>query len=629
MKIRLPLRANFTQHVTNTLRGLTMKRINQLITRLVIIALVALAVWVARMPLANRALSWHGSQLTGVRVDVGKLRLDRDDDTLFLNQLEIADPRSPSQNILQAEVASLKVDRTALIFRRLVIDEGRLSELKFGASRTSTGILERGVLDTFTSLPNGDAKSQPLPSVAVVDAQNMLETRDPRGDRVARLSQCWRDGLLAPLDDAAPPSFEVASITRELKQRWSGYLDSPRQRLLAVSKQLGSVEEVVETAPNRNPLRNVKQLPDASKVIQDSRRELESLNQYIEQIRQQSLQDTYALSQAAMRDQQSLAIDSNRQTFDDQLLNELLIGNVERQLVHNGLDWFQQFRDSIPDFDKDLNPSTRGTDLYFGADRSEPAVTVKSLQIDGDGMFANSYLRFAGTVENVSSSPRLQKQPTQFNLRAQGQTQIVVAGSLDRRSEQAVDSINFKAYDIPQPGYQLGDGGSVLLSMAPNSLLHVEANLTVGADQRISGQMKFRFDEVAMHADEVHADAGGRGTAALINETVSSISTFELKTQLGGTIEQPEMKLVSNLGPQVARALETVFANTQQLAAKKKERRLKQAVDQELTDLKATMNEGVIELSQQWKAQVETLNRLEKRISTAQGDTSLRSSGLR
>jgi uncharacterized protein (TIGR03545 family) len=607
-----------------------MKRLNQLITRLIIIGLAVLVLWVARMPLANRALSWHASHLTGAKVDIRKVQFDRDDQTLYLNQLEIADPQAPLQNMVQAEVASLKLATDALAERRLVIEEGRLSQLKFGAPRTNTGTLERGIFDTFTTLPAGADSSRVAPSVSVPDLLTYDDSllNPYRNDDGERLSQKWRDSLTVKLDGGGVPKFEVASLIAELDAKWKRSLESPRKQLSQIEASLVEVEKIIDTAGDRNPLRNLNQLPKAGQTIESARDELKSIANRIDQINQQAEKDRWALSQARMRDQQSLAKSEKVQKFDSQLINQLLVGDIEQQLVANSLDWFQQFREAVPVPGDDLISFSRGRNIRFGDAPQQPKLVAKRLQIDGDGTFANSYFRFAGDIENFSSEPALQDEPTKFNIRAQGATQVVVSGVLDRRGDKRADSISFRGTGIKQPSYVLGERGSVLIAMAENSLLHVETELK-SDDGRVSGEMKFTFDGVVMHVDAVHADAGGRETAARLNETLSAVSSFEIKTQIQGSIDQPETAFVSDLGPQVASSLESVFVNAQQLANRKKELRLKQAIDQKLESIKETMASGVDELGVKWRAQVEILNRLEKRISTARGPSSLRSGALR
>jgi uncharacterized protein (TIGR03545 family) len=338
----------------------------------------------------------------------------------------------------------------------------------------------------------------------------------------------------------------------------------------------------------------------------------------IAEFESQSQKDIYELSQVQMRDQQLLAAGNGQQKFDPALINQLLVGEIERQLVAGGLDWFQQFRNSLPDPAIDFRPIKRGRDLHFGKSAGKPKVEIRKLQIDGAAEFANSHFNFAGTIENLCDEPRLGLNPIKFKLRAQGDPQVVVSGTLDRTAGKQHDTIQFSGIGIPQPAYTLGNADSILISMTDSSDLHVDATLNVGAGEKLSGTMTFKFDNVMLHADSVHQIAGGTDTAARLNESVSAIRSFQVTTSLGGTIARPTTILASDLGPQVAAALETVIHDSQLLAMRKKETLLKRTVDGELAQLKQDVTQGISDLNESWRANYSRLNRLKEQLSMAQ-----------
>ncbi len=600
-----------------------MIRLNQLITRLLIIALIALAAWMGRAHLGKKALVYHLQSYVGARVDAKQLSLNRSEASVFLNQVEVADPQHEMKNLLQFEAASLKLDFDELKNRRIVIEDGRLSQIKFSAPRTTSGKLELGVFDPAIRFSQIDATEKPS---AGVPGRGV-----PAGSY--SLAQRWRDSLTVDVsqsDVRVAQSFEIEPLVNQKSEQWAARFKEPIERIGQVESSLSMVEEVLSKPVDYlNPLRSGDKLTAAIEAIETSLKSLERVGMLVAEFELQSQKDVYELSQVQMRDQQLLTAGNDRQKFDANLINQLLVGEIEKQLVANGLDWFQQFRNSLPDPATDFRPLKRGRDLHFGNPSGPPKVEIRKLQIDGAAEFANSHFNFAGTIENLCDEPRLSLHPIKFKLRAQGDPQVVVSGTLDRTAGKQHDTVQFSGIGIPQPAYTLGNEDSMLISMTDSSNLHVDATLNVGAGEKLSGTMTFKFDNVMLHADSVHPVAGGTDTAARLNESVSAIRTFEVTTSLGGTMARPTTTLASDLGPQVALALETLLQESQQLALRKRETLLKRTVDGELAQLKQNVTQGISDLNESWRANYSRLNRLKKRLSMAQGPSRDRPNKLR
>jgi uncharacterized protein (TIGR03545 family) len=577
-----------------------------------IIALIALAAWMGRAHLGKQALVYHLQSYVGARVDAKQLSLNHSEASVFLNQVEVADPKREMKNLLQFEAASLKLDFNELKNRRIVIENGRLSQIKFSAPRTTSGKLELGIFD-------------PAMRVSLLDEREKQAAGIPTQSVPSKsysLAQRWRDSLTVDVSDRdgrVAQTFEIEPMVNQKSEQWVARFQEPVERISKVESALSNVEEFLsKPVDDLNPLRNRDKLTAAIEAINTSLRSLERVGLLIAEFESQSQKDIYELSQVQMRDQQLLAAGNGQQKFDPALINQLLVGEIERQLVAGGLDWFQQFRNSLPDPAIDFRPIKRGRDLHFGKSAGKPKVEIRKLQIDGAAEFANSHFNFAGTIENLCDEPRLGLNPIKFKLRAQGDPQVVVSGTLDRTAGKQHDTIQFSGIGIPQPAYTLGNADSILISMTDSSDLHVDATLNVGAGEKLSGTMTFKFDNVMLHADSVHQIAGGTDTAARLNESVSAIRSFQVTTSLGGTIARPTTILASDLGPQVAAALETVIHDSQLLAMRKKETLLKRTVDGELAQLKQDVTQGISDLNESWRANYSRLNRLKEQLSMAQ-----------
>lgn len=599
-----------------------MKRLNQLVTRLLIVALIFLAAWVGRAHIGKRALVYHLESYVGARVDAKQLHLNGKESTVFLNQVEIANPQNDQKNLLQFEAASLKLDFEQLKNRRIVIEDGRLSQIKFAAPRTTSGRLERGIFDP--PLPANIASSEEDLPVGVLQSGGVAESW--------ALAQRWRDSLVVDVNQSNGPvasTFEVGPLLKQKTQLWGERFAEPVEQMTQVGSSLAMVEEVLSVPADRlNPLRSGNKLKDAIAAIESSQQSLQRVGTLIKQFESLSQKDVYELSQVQMRDRQSLVTNEKLQEFDEKLINELLLGEVQRQLVANGVTWFQHFRNSLPDPETDFRTIVRGRDVMFGTE-AKPKFEIRKLQIDGAAEFANSHFNFAGTIENICDIPTANDRPMKFNLRAQGDPQVVVSGTLDRRNGKNVDSIHFTGHAIPQPDYTLGSKESIQVSMTNQSRLYVDANLSASSDDQIGGTIIFTFEDVVMHADSVHEVAGGAETAARLNETVSGINSFRITSTLGGTVLQPTATFASDLGPQLASSLEKMFRDAQLLAMKKREHQLNRTIDGDLVAFKENVAGGIAQLNESWRASYSRLNGLKKRLTTARGPQLTRPNRLR
>jgi len=106
-----------------------MNRFRNLVTRLVIVGLLVLAIWIAREPIAKQVLTRQAENYVGAKVEIGQLGINSGDDSIHLGGLEITDPRSPEDNLFQAEVGRLSLDRGRLAWRQLSIPHARFSEV--------------------------------------------------------------------------------------------------------------------------------------------------------------------------------------------------------------------------------------------------------------------------------------------------------------------------------------------------------------------------------------------------------------------------------------------------------------------------------------------------------------------
>ena len=84
-----------------------MMRWTYLLTRLFILALIVVALWISKDSLVRLALIRAGESAIGAKIEIGQVRSSLWDGKIYLSELAIADPRNPMHNLVQADISYL------------------------------------------------------------------------------------------------------------------------------------------------------------------------------------------------------------------------------------------------------------------------------------------------------------------------------------------------------------------------------------------------------------------------------------------------------------------------------------------------------------------------------------------
>jgi len=229
--------------------------------------------------------------------------------------------------------------------------------------------------------------------------------------------------------------------------------------------------------------------------------------------------------------------------------------------------------------------SKRGLDLKIKSADKKPGILIKSIDIEGEGRFANHHTTFAGTAYNLTSQPELHDQPASFELRAQGDQHVLVKCVLDRRGDQSVDSLNIICPGLEVRRSQLlGEPNSLQVTMAPNSRLQADIKI-----QAID-------DNVALHVDKLNDLAGGDDAALKINQGLAELNQFESKVLISGTFDDYNFKLKSDLGMRFSNAVSQVLSLKAQLAVDNQKKALDQLLQFQLQKLDSDIGPKLLQL---------------------------------
>ena len=118
-----------------------MIRWKYLLPRLFIVSVVAVLLAILSNPLSRMVIVKSLQSVTGAKVDLGLVDVDVLDGRVLLNDIQIADPQEPMQNLVQANSIELQIDSMQWLHRRWVIENAEIGGLQFGTPRIESGKL--------------------------------------------------------------------------------------------------------------------------------------------------------------------------------------------------------------------------------------------------------------------------------------------------------------------------------------------------------------------------------------------------------------------------------------------------------------------------------------------------------
>lgn len=566
-----------------------MIRWSYLIPRLLILSLIMLAIWMGADPLIRLALIKSGENAIGAKVEIAQVRTSLSTGMVYLRDLRIADPRNPMMNMVQADMAYIKVDLRHLLNREFVIESGKTSLLQFGTPRTESGVLERTPANR-----------------SIADTRFARDT----GQQLDDISQRWLDQFQNSMARQNESNFESVQLAQELRNRWQTEFEANKQEIVDVQSRISELTEIIQGQDSSNPLR-AGRIVTALTEVQSLRQKIVELRHGLAELQQQALHDRDALLASKAADQKKIREVVRSAEFDSQTVSQLLLTEMQTRNVNEIVEWFRWFRSAIPNPEKDFYPiDDRGTNIAFKGVQPQPRFLIQSLDIDGEGRLAGKHFNFAGTATNLTTQPELHDQPAGFHLRAQGQQHLIVDCTIDRRTDSNIDSINVQCPDMNVEAQTLGNQNSILISMGP-SRLQAEIALNM-VDDQLSGELVFRHSDVLMHVDQVHELAGGQDTALRLNQDLAVVDRFQTYVQVSGTLENPEFQLRSDLGTKFAAALNHVVSERLQDQVSRYQSRLDQILDAELIELDQTIQSNLHDLTQLLNGEANVISRLQE-----------------
>ena len=526
------------------------------VVRLVILVAIVLVLQSAFGPVARYAAVRLVSASTGAKVDIDRCEVGLFPPRVRCVSMAVADPRDGKsmRNLMTADSIDLTIDGSALLRRRLVIDQAQVSGLELGSRRTTDGHFE------YENEPESDDDGSP----------GVLST--------------WIAGMGGQVGDAAETfrdDLETVRRSRQIADDWQRRYDEAMAEAKSIEQQIRDIRDGVRGIDN--PLRDWARAQQTVGEMNSLRERLVSVRGTIDELPKQFRRDLDSMDDAKAIDLAKIDefVPGDLSEADD--IGVGLIADAVREQIATLRGYLESGR-SIADYTvvaPEASERHRGRDLDF--DKLDlPEVLVRRCGVNGVFRRGGDLYDVDGYVYNVTPSPRQSDEPMRARLRLDGPDLVRLDYVRDRRGDVPRDVVTLHWPDLSAGGFQLGRPDDAAISVRGGRReLWVRVE-TRGDDVR--GHLVSKQTGVSM---SLAADASVADTPAVrsMNESLAAIDRVEIDANFEGTWGDLDIDFESNLGRAIK--LAATRAIRTQVAESKAEvrRRIQDAYAQETAKL--------------------------------------------
>ena len=471
-----------------------------------------------------------------------------------LQNLRVTDPDAPLQNLFEIAEATLDLDGDALLQRKLIIREGRVSGLRFDTRRQTSGAVIR-------------PPRQP----------------DEGGSLLPAFDIGWLRAAAGRLQDDWESQLQTIKLSEQLLQRWPEEYRQLEQRAEQLKQRIEKLRDMARELKQSNPLRSVELVQQATEEVQAIRVEVERVPRDVKRLREQVVSDRDAMVAAKDHDLEFVKKQLKLEGFDAQSLTHYLLDQEQADQVTEILAWIQWARQCLPAKSQAYQPQRqRGRTITFPGMPRLPKLLAEQLAVSGEAQWQGQTLPFQGQLSGLTTDPHLYGRPATLMVQTGGPHPVQVNAVVDRTTATAHDRLTIQCPQLTLPARNLGDRDALTVSVAAApAALHVELDLR---DQALAGQIRVRQQQVQLQA-AVSRKCGGEQLATRLNRSVSRIQSLDVTLDVRGTLSHPQWSVESNLGPQLAEGVQLVLREELALRSQQVTQKLNQQLDRQLAKL--------------------------------------------
>jgi uncharacterized protein (TIGR03545 family) len=496
-----------------------MIRWRYILPRILVVAAIIVIIRYALPPAVRYVTVATIESATGAKVEMASVEVGLFPPRVHYRELQVANPGADKamRNLAQAESIALMIDGAALLRRRYVIHDARVTGLQFDTDRTTSGHIER--------------EPQPEPTEPSI-AMKWLSG--------------WMDSAVDSAKSQVDSLVENSETRRrgdQIRRRWKTEYESLAKRAADLEV---AIKDVHQTAKGiENPLRDWPRVDATLTKARSIQEELVAVRKTLDAMPAQVQADVLSMEKAKQADLKRAREALPFEIADDEKLGPGLLVQAIRNQINTMRGYLDTGREvSQWTVAKPKVERFRGETIDLEKGNHLPSVLVRRCEVAGALRADGQQYTLAGILENLTPQSKLRRDPLRARIRLQGEQTIRLDYARDDSGDITKELLTMHWPEMKAPTMRLGSKDSLDLDIRDGKMeLWVQLNTT--GDQ-IEGRLVSR--RLGTRIELAGPDKVARTPMfTTLQNSLASVDRIEVDANFVGTWNDPKVKISSNL----------------------------------------------------------------------------------
>jgi len=488
-----------------------------------------------------------GEAIVGARIEMDGFHFNLFQLSAEWDRLQITDPEKTMQNMVDIGRAAFNMKSTALLRKRIIIEEITIADVRSGTERAYDGALPEKEQQTEESDQPGmldkvkDQLQREIDQLPVMELSSGDLTQKLNVDSLVQLAD------LKVVDRVDSMKSELVQMSDE----WDQFLNDfhPDEDLKNIKDNITSIDpKEINTIPDliialekvqstRTTMQELKETIDAKYL--EAHDDFDRLSHYPQHINRWINEDYQRILQKAQLP------DLSAQNIGKRLFGQEMVNRIQTLI-----GYYKMIQKIIPEkkekIEKEERTRLEGQTIHFTDQHGWPSFLIENLFLSGQTGSADAQPGFAmqGEASGITSQPWIYGKPTLFDLNGTrtDQRSIQITGLLDHTTLSIHDSIFFALQNIPLQNMKITE-----TDYLPSEISRGWANISAFA-RMTSGYIELQIEvngrDVVFNFDSFET---GNVLSQAMQKILAGLDQIIIRTNLFVQDDITDFRLTSNL----------------------------------------------------------------------------------
>lgn len=561
-----------------------------LLTRVILVVAILMILALGLGPMVNYITITGLEASTGAKAEIGEASVKLFPPSVHYTNVHVADPRDGKEfrDAFVADSIDLVIDGDALLRRRWVVRQGKISGLQIGSQRTSSGHYEQAPDPV-------DSSTEP--------------------SMIGKLLSQATDGL-SDRAEAMGENLETVKTGDDIRRQWKARYETLVRQARDLEQRVKTIRDAAKGVDN--PLRDWPQLERTLAEARSAREELQQVRAAMNEMPDKMRADLARLESARQADLAKVDAYVPGDLSESKNFGvDLLAAEIRRSLARlrgyldNGRT-LANYTVVAPDHER-----VRGEDFDFQKHSHRPEMLVRECQVDGVMRADGKTYTLTGVVENMTPQPELLATPTRARLLLEGPETVQVDYVRDRRDGDSLDRLTLHWPNMRVDPTRLGDRQNVAVAISGGQR-EVWVQLDSQCDE-VQGRIVSKQVGVNMHLD-VDGDVSGSAAVMSMNQSLASVDSIEVDARFQGDWKHLSLDMNTNLGSVFRDATQEALAKQLEVSKAKLTAKVEDAHREQTLELREWMSKQHSEAQSLLAAADRSIEEMSQKVLDEVGD---------